>query len=109
MAVQFGVATAPGSYGKIQNFTANGTAQIATYADENGDTAGYQEYDEQEEVSFQYVFDGTAPTPGTTITFTYDGGSKKYVVESVSLVESNTDFRRMDVTARRWTTNTIPS
>ena len=72
----------------------------------DGDTEGYQEYDEQETISLTYVTDGTAgPTAGGTMTI----DSNKYVVESVKEVQSNNDFERFEITGRRWVTNTVPA
>ncbi|GAF69385.1 unnamed protein product, partial [marine sediment metagenome] len=61
MAVQFGVATTPGSYGFIQNFTRNETSDLGEARDENGDVAAFNVYNERFECTFEYVFDGTAP------------------------------------------------
>jgi hypothetical protein len=113
MAVVFGVATAPGSYGEIQNFTSNKSIEFANYRDENGDVAGEQGYNESEEVSFEYVFDGTAPEVGVTLTITTteNGGAKKFAIDSTSMAESNTDFKRMTVTAHRFFggSNVVPT
>jgi len=113
MAIVFGVATAPGSYGKIQNFTSNKSVEYANYRDENGDVAGEQEYNEQEQVNFEYVFTGTAPTVGSSIEITTvdNGAAKNFSIDSVELAESNTDFLRMRVTAHRFFggSNTVPS
>ena len=105
MAFVFGVATAPGSYGKIQGYTSTSSAEMGTYQDENGDVAGETPFNEKEEIDFEYVFDGTAPTEGASITI----GGNIFTVDTVSQVESNTDYKRMSVTAHRYKTNTIPS
>jgi hypothetical protein len=105
MAYVFGVATAPGSYGKIQNYSAKSAVEIGEYRDENGHVAGYTAYNKTQECSFEYVFDGTEPTVGTVLTV----GSDKFVVTSCDLTESNTDYKRMSCTGRRWINNTIPA
>lgn len=105
MAYQFGVATAPGSYGKIQSFTSSKSGERGYAPDENGDVAAANTYNEKEEVSFEYIFDGTAPVVGVTLTI----GAVKYTVLTVELTESNTDYKKMSVTAERFITNTIPT
>ena len=105
MAVQFGVATAPGSYGYIQNYTKTDSADRAYAQDENGDTAAANTYNEKVEVKFEYIFDGTAPSVGDTLTI----DTVKYTVLSVEMVESNTEYKKMNVTAEMFSTNTVPS
>lgn len=105
MAYAFGVATAPGSYGKIQNYSDKKASEVGEYRDENGDVAGINHYNETQECSFEYVFDGTAPTVGSVLTI----GSANFSILTVDLTESNTDYKRMQVTAKKWITNAIPS
>jgi hypothetical protein len=109
MAVQFGVVTAPGSYGYIQSFTSTQTEEIGEARDANGDVAAYNQYNEQEEIQFEYVYSGTAPAIGATLTITVEGSSTKYIVTQRALTESNTDYKKMSVTAKRWMTNTLPA
>ncbi len=105
MAYQFGVASAPGSYGYIQNYSSNLASELGEARDENGDVAEINHYNETEEVSFEYVFDGTAPAVGDVLTI----DTVKFSVLTVNMVESNTDYKRMTVTAKRYLTNTVPA
>jgi hypothetical protein len=105
MAVQFGVVSAAGSFGYIQNFSSNLSADRAYALDENGDTKAAQTHNKKEEISFEYVFSGTAPAVGDTLTIS----TVKYTVLTVNMTESNTDFKRMSVTAERFTANTVPA
>ena len=105
MAIQFGVASVGGTFGYIQNFTKTDSADRAYAQDENGDTAAANTYNEKVEVKFEYIFDGTAPTVGSTITI----NTVKYTVISVEMVESNTEYKKLNVTAEMFSTNTVPS
>jgi hypothetical protein len=109
MAIQFGVVTAPGSYGYIQSFASTQTEEIGEARDANGDVAAYNQYNEQEEISFEYVYSGTAPAIGATLTITVEGASRKYIVTQRGLTESNTDYQRMSITAKRYIANTLPA
>ena len=106
MAVSFGCVIDTGEYGVVQDIERENTAEVATYADADGDVAGYQSYDEGETISMTFVTDGTTgPTAGGDMTI----DSNKYVVESVKEIESNSDFKRFEISGRRWVTNTIPA
>lgn len=110
MAVQFGVASAPGSYGYIQNFTENAASEIGEARDENGDVAAFNHYNETVEATFEYVFDGTAPEVGDTLTITCPmSGAKNFTILTVAMAETNTDYQRMTVTARHYVPNSLPS
>ena len=113
MAYVHGVATAPGSYGKIQDFTSTKSAEFSNYRDENGHVAEETNYNPQEQVSFQYVFSGTAPTVGSSIEITTvdNGAAENFTIDSVELAETNTGWMTMRVQAHRFFggSNTVPS
>ena len=105
MAYVFGVAVAAGSFGAAQGYTSTSSAEMGFFQDENGDVGGETPFNEKEEINFEYVFDGTAPTEGASITI----GGNIYTIDTVELTESNTDYTRMTATAHRYKENTIPS
>jgi len=106
MPVSFGCVIDTGTYGICQDVERENTAEIANYVGADGDTEGYQEFEEMETISLTYVTDGTAlPTAGQTMTI----DSLKYVVESSKETESNTDFKSAEIAGRRWVANTIPA
>ena len=105
MSFQRGITSTAGSYGKIQSYEANNSVQIAEIRDENGEVSGTETYDEKIEVSFEYVFSGTAPKAGDTLTVT-DG---KIIISSVRMIESNQDWKRMNCTGVRYVKNSLPA
>ena len=105
MSYQFGVASTPGSYGKIQNYEENNTVQLSEIRDEDGEVSQVKKYDEQIECTFEYVFDGTAPSAGDEILAT--GG--KIILTSVSTVEINNDWKRLKCSGKRYVANSIPA
>ena len=95
MAVQFGVVTAPGSYGLIQNFEVTDTVEIAVAKSALGVGTNESAHSRKKSVSFEYVFDGTAPAAGSTITIS----TVVYTITSCKLTETNDDFKKMSVEA----------
>lgn len=106
MAVQFGVATTPGSYGYIQNFTRTESSDLGEARDENGDVAAYNVYNERFECSAEYVFDGTAPTVGATI---QADDTNYFLITGVTETEDNQDYKKLSFTGQHWQTNSLPS
>ena len=106
MAVQFGVATTPGSYGFIQSFNRTENAEIGEARDENGDVAAYNSFNEKIECSFEYVFDGTAPIVGATI---QADDTLYYVLTSVSMTEENQGYKTLSCQGTHYVTNVLPS
>ena len=107
MAVQFGVVRDSGTYGIVQSMGTTETAEVETYQDADGDVAGYQEYNESEDLSMEFVYDSTLPPPtaGNTITI----NTNNYVATEVKDGETNTGFRTVSITGKRWLTNTVPA
>ena len=106
MAVQFGVVTTPGSYGYIQNFSVNKTTEVGEARDENGDVAAYNCYNEKKECSFEYVFDGTAPSAGDTL---QADDTNYFVLTSVTLTEDNQGYKTLSCQGTHYITNTLPA
>ncbi len=113
MAVQFGVASTllNTTYGVVRNVKLTRTAEVATYADADGDVAGHTTYDEAETISMEFTYDSssTPPTVGTTITLSVNSANTKYVVTQVEDVASGTEYRTVAIEGKRWITNTIPA
>ena len=106
MAVQFGVVTDTGTYGVITNLDITESAETATYADENGDVAGYNAYNESATISMTFTYDGTAaPSAGDVMTI----DSVKYIIDEVKETEANDAFRTAEISGTRYITNTIPA
>ena len=105
MAKQFGVASSAGSYGYIQTFEITKTTEVAEARDENGAVAQVDDYNPTAELGFEYIFEGSEPAVGSTLT----AETVKYMVITITMSESNTDYKRMRGTCRQWTTNTIPA
>jgi len=105
MAVQFGVVTAPGSFGFIQNFSRTETSDLGEARDENGDVATFNVYNERFECSFEYIFEGTAPVVGDALTA---DGTNSFLITGVTETEDNQDFKKLSCTGTHWQTNSIP-
>ncbi len=111
MAVQHGIVNVGTTYGWATSVERNRTIETALYADADGDSKGYDCYDAKEEITIEAVYEATAapPTIGNTITLTIDTASTKYLVQSVKETETNDDFRKVSISAMRWTANTLPA
>lgn len=107
MALTFGVSTTHGYTGPVQNFETGIEGERAEARDANGDVQAVQAYNPQETVTFDWILDAgdAAPDYGDTLTIS----TVKYFVETGTKTETNTDYIRYAITARRWTTNTIPA
>lgn len=106
------VTTESGVYGLVQSVTQNTSAEKAEAADESGDVAAIQFFNEVSDVTVEVVFD-TAKTPpdvGDEVTLSgmavNDG---KYYVDAVSLIEENKAYMRMSLTLKRYLTNGLPA
>jgi len=106
MAAVFGVVTTPGNFGWIQNFSRTDTSDLGEARDENGDVAAYNVYNERFECTFEYVFDGTAPTVGATI---QADDSNYFLITSITETEDNQDYKKMSCSGTHWQTNTLPA
>jgi len=111
MAVQFGIVNAGTSYGFATSVERDQQVETETYADADGDTKGYKNYDKRENltISATYDSDNLPPAMDTTITLTMDSVSRKYTVTGVKTTEENAAYRKVEITAMRWITNTIPA
>ena len=106
MAVSFGCVIDTNTYGICQDVERENVTEFAEAIGADGDLEEKQAYDERETISLTYVTDGTAgPTAGGTMTI----DSNVYWVDSVKEVESNTDFKRFEITGHRSIANSIPT
>ena len=111
MAVQFGVVNQGTVYGFATNVERTRSVDEATYADADGDVLGHKTFNPSEELTIEATYESTAlpPTIGTTVTLTMDSVSTKYNVTGIKDTETNDDFRKVSITAKRFITNTIPA
>ena len=104
---QHGVSTTTGAYGLIQNLSLNSTADEAVAQDADGDVAAQTIYNEKVEASGEWVVDtdATLPSVGDSISI----GGDAFKLLSLNETESNTEYRRVSITAVRYVPNTIPA
>ena len=95
--------------GLVQNITFNKNADLAEARDENGDVADAKLYNENEEVSCEWIPDSadTAPAIGDSCVITGGDAVGTYAVTAASLNMSNTDYPRWNVTAKKYSVNTV--
>lgn len=93
MAVTFGVTSTAGSI-VLTDFTEGTNAEIAEARNASGQVTDMKAYSVGKTVTCTGY--GAAPAAGTTLT----AGSGTYLVESAELVESNTDFQKVNLTLR---------
>lgn len=98
---------AEGTYGLLQNFNETETGDEGVAQDANGNVADQTLYNNQKNITVEYVFDTekTTPSRGDTVTV----GSDKYAVMEVGKVESNTDYKRVNLTLKQYVNNSVPS
>ena len=109
MAIQFGVAATPGSFGYIQNYSEDDSVQVAEALDENGDVAAINAFGRKIGVSFEYVItavDGALPTAGTTI---QADGTNYFLITNVVKTQENQGFKKMTCQGVHYTANAIPA
>ena len=106
MALVFGVSTATGLTGPEQSLSTATEADIDYALDENGDTVAYNTRNESTVISYEALLDGDTLTATGSVEAI---GGVNYLVESSEKSESNTEFIRGSITARRFSTNVVPS
>jgi len=111
MAVQFGIVNSPTTYGYATSVERSRSVDEATFADADGDVKGMKLFNATEEITIEATYESAsaAPTIGTTITLTMDSASTKYGVTGIKINETNDDFRKVTITAKRYIANTIPA
>ena len=113
MAVAFGVATTvtaldgTTTWGYLQGVTITSAAEEAEARDADGDVAANEQYNETDELSAELVYSttGTAPAMGATI----KANSVNWKVTGITYTETNTDYKKCSITAKRWVANTLPT
>ena len=113
MAASFGIATTvtasdgTTSWGFLQNVTITKNTETAEARDADGDVASYDNYNLTEDLSAEFVFttSGTAPAIGNKI----KADSVNWNLTGITLTESNTDYKKCSLTAKRYVTNTLPT
>ena len=93
MAVSFGV-TSTGGYGVLNSLNVRNSAETAECRDELGKVTDMTAYSVTKEASFESVYDGDDPDPGTSVTI----GSVTGILTSSEVRESNTDYKRISGT-----------
>ena len=107
MTLTFGVSSTTGLTGPEQSFSTATEADIDYALDQNGDTVAYNSRNESAVVNYEVLLDSTDTLTATGSTESIGGSN--YIVESSEKAESNTEFIRGSITARRFVTNTVPS
>jgi hypothetical protein len=111
MAIQFGIISCADTYGLATSVERSQSVEEATYSDADGDVAGYSAYNKAEEVTIEATYESTTPVPtiGASVSLTVGGVTKFYLVTGIKDTETNDDYRKVSITAKRWMTNTIPA
>jgi len=104
MATQFGIINVEDDYGFATNVERDISAEQETYADSDGNTKGFENYDESETITISATYDSGTPPPNVDddITLSIDGTSRKYTCTNVKHTEENKAFRKVEITAIRW-------
>lgn len=113
MAVSFGVVTTltavdgTTNWGYLQGITITSSAEEAEARDADGDVAANMQYNPTDEMSAELVYSttGTAPSMGSIV----KANSVNWKVTGITYTESNTDYKKCSITAKRWVTNTLPT
>jgi len=103
------IGAAATTYGEIQSFTENNSAEIDEALDASGDVFAIGERNEKAEVTMEVVTTGALPAAGTTVAVVTATGAGSVVISSVNITESNTDFRKATITGTRYLANTLPA
>ena len=107
-------------YGLVQRVSRNQSVTLVTAPDENAAVAAAKQINPEETVAFEFIYDTDQTLPdlsaarATPVTLEYSPGTasataEKYLVESFEDAETNADYRRVTVNARRWLENNIPA
>ena len=113
MAASWGVATtvtaADGTttWGYLQGVTIAYSAEEGEARDSDGDVVANEQYNETAELSAELVYSttGTAPAQGNVI----KADSVNWKITGITYTESNTDYKKCSITAKRWVTNNLPT
>jgi len=103
------IGAAKDTYGEIQSYTENNTAQIDEAMDANGDVFAYATRDERVEITMEIVTTAVLPLAGTKIACTSASAAGYVILSSVNLTESNTDHRKATITGIAWLSNALPA
>ena len=104
-SVTFGVTTGPTGLGLAQSYSKNSQVEIAEARGATGNVAAVTDYNPTEEYSFEVVVSATLPQVGATTTF----GGNVALITGVNETESNTEYKRATITARRWVRAGLPA
>ena len=96
------------TYGLLQSFSTNKTADEAVAQNAEGNVADQHIYNKVTEITAEYILDTdkTLPVQGDTIVV---GGTDKYSVMSIAEPESNTDYKKGQITLKRYTSVGVPT
>ena len=91
----------------VQSASKNNQAQEALALRNDGEPVVAHYYQKVSEMTFSVIIpDGESSIPEIGDIFTYDGN--KYYVASAQITETNTDFRRYELTCKRFITTGLP-
>jgi hypothetical protein len=113
MAASFGItstvtaADGTTSWGFLQNVTITKNTETAEARDADGDVAAFDNYNGTEDLSAEFVYSttGTAPAIGDKI----KADSVNWNLTGITLTETNTDYKKCSITAKRYVANTLPT
>jgi hypothetical protein len=104
MAVSFGVSSFPliTAYGIAQNVEISDDCGMATRKNANGDITHSKAFSRIKKASFEVICDGDTPMAGDWIYL--ELGGDQYRITSAKFIESNEDFKRLQVEAEAYLT-----
>ncbi len=98
-------------FGLRQSFTSAKSHTVDQAYDASGNTAAVKSRDGVSTFGMQVVVDAAATFlgVGSTISVTDSGTAVNAMLDSVSKSEQNQGYKTADLSARRWTTNGLPT
>lgn len=100
------------TFGLLQSFNVSLGGDASEAKDKDGNVKDIEYFNSTIEVTMTVILESTASIParGDVIAVTHrnTAWSGNYIVESVSLNESNTDRPELTITAKRYLNNSIP-
>ena len=105
---KFGVAMPVGSYvgWLVESVSHNFNAEEAIARDNNGEPVAAHYYGKTEEISITVTVPEGETIPATGVVF--DWGGVAFYCTSASMQESNTDFNKYTINAKRFIANSLP-
>lgn len=87
------------TYGVVQSFGKNDTAEVAEARDHKGEVIEQKAYSKGTEVQLEVLFDSDAELPEAGDTVTVDG--VQYLVTGINVTSSNTEYKKASITGSK--------